>query len=124
MDRLRRIGALFFGISGSIAVLLFALARHSAPIWRRELYEVAGQQMLFHSFLGLLICALWDRFGRFYFVPIMFCAVGILLFCLPIVLRINGVIETSPTAPFGGLAFNLAWLSAGISIFIGQKRSD
>lgn len=122
MDKARRFAALFFGICGAIAVLLFAMARHLAPtLGNSELYQIAAQQMLFHSFLGLLVCVLWDRFGKFYFMPIGFCVLGILLFCFPIILRINGYIETSPTAPLGGVSFSLAWLSAGLSAFIGNK---
>jgi uncharacterized membrane protein YgdD (TMEM256/DUF423 family) len=122
MDKLRRSAALFFGICAFIAINLFAMARHAAPtLGRGELYEIVASQMLYHSFLGIIIASFWDRFGRFYLVPLFFCLSGVMLFCLPIILRINGIIETSPTAPFGGLSFSLAWLSAGISIFIGQK---
>lgn len=121
IDKITRLCALFFSICASAAVLIFALARHNAPNNSGELYNIVAQQMLFHAFLGLIICAFWEKFGRFYFFPIAFCIAGILLFCIPVILRINGITEHSPSAPFGGFAFALAWLSAGISIFMGQK---
>lgn len=124
MDKTRRFLGLFFGICASAAVFLFALARHNAANIDADLYNIVAQQMLIHAFFGMILSVFHEKFGRFYCVPIIFCILGILLFCFPVILRASHFITHSPTAPFGGLSFNLAWLSAGISIFIGSKQND
>lgn len=123
MDNFRRFFALFFSICASISILIFAMARHKAPIsGNGDIYNIIAEQMLFHAFLGMLICVFHEKFGKFYYIPIAFCFMGISLFCFPVLLRANGIIEHSPTAPLGGIFFSLSWLSAGISILFNNKQ--
>lgn len=123
MDNYRRYFALFFAICASISILIFAMARHKAPmLGGGEIYNIIAQQMLFHSFFGFMICITFEKFGKFYFIPIALCSLGILLFCIPVLLRAFGIIESSPTAPLGGILFSLSWFSAGIIYFFEQTK--
>ena len=118
MDKINGVLALLFGVLGGAAVLALAAVRH-LPIGdhEKELLSIAANQQIIHSMLGILAIFFHVRLGIFGKIAILLCAIGMALFTIPIALLGFKILAHTPSAPFGGMAFTLAWICIGIGAF-------
>lgn len=118
MDKYYKVFGLVFGLMGGLAVMALAFNRHSALAEEnKEILAIAANQQIIHSLLGFLAILFHQKLGGFGRGAAFLIIAGIVLFILPVTLKAMGVIDASPTAPYGGFCFFLAWVYMAIAAF-------
>lgn len=116
---------LFICIIAGLSILLMAYAHHGVadPIAKERLLN-AATICLPNALLGLICLNSKDKMGRSAFLSIIFITLGFFLFVLPVSLLGLNIIERTPSAPFGGISFVIAWIIAGFGAFKGSLRQE
>ncbi len=118
----RKIFALLFGILGGASVLLLAYSHH-AKDHNGELIAIAANVMTPHALLGLFAISQFEKIGRFSCAAAMFTMLGMVLFAIPVTMMGFGILARTPSAPFGGISFTIAWIILGLGFFL-RKTDD
>jgi uncharacterized membrane protein YgdD (TMEM256/DUF423 family) len=118
----RKLFALLFGLFGGASVLLLAYSHHAVS-HNGELIAIAANIMMPHALLGLFALSQFDKIGRYSCVAAMFILLGIFLFAIPVTMMGFGILTRTPSAPFGGISFTIAWVALGLGYFL-RKSND
>jgi uncharacterized membrane protein YgdD (TMEM256/DUF423 family) len=116
------------GVSLFVATVAGAVGSHALPLADEQAlrsFETATQFQFFHA-LGIMAIALvgvTGRAGRLRAAAAWLMLVGTVLFCGSIYARALGAAPgIVGVAPYGGVAFMVAWLAFAVSPWIGEHH--
>ncbi len=120
-----QISATVQAVIGGVCVAMLAASHHMAldEIRKVSVHEAAIMG-IFQALLALVTFILLPRLRIFGRLVMASCLFGQLLFTLPIFFMGFGHLSHTPTAPFGGTLFILAWFFMAIGIFTAKENTN
>lgn len=119
----------FAGLSGCVAVAMGAVASHVlTDALAVERVAKASSFQFYHTLVLLAVVILNFRLpSRFWLFAAGCFVAGILLFSGALYLAAFGLVESTASAPFGGVAWMLGWLAVtagGIACGISSQKAS